>query len=315
MNKSLVSVCMPAYNAERYISEAISSILNQSHQNIELIIVNDGSTDNTLSVIKSFSDSRIKYFSTANLGQCTAANKAFELSSGNFIKFFDADDVLSPNLLEAQLAVLDDNETEISSTKWGRFRNNDLQTFKLNKEDCWKDMQPVDWLVSSWQKGEPMMQCGLWLIPRKILYKSGLWDEKLTLINDFDFFTRVILASKKIRFAEKGTLYYRSGISNSLSSRTTEKAVKSAILSSSMATKHLLNRENSERTRRVAANCLINLVYQYGIQYPKIIEPVEQQVKVLNAHNVSFKGGLIIRFISILFGWKIAARLRLIKNA
>src|SRR5688500_3635958 len=98
----LVSICMPVYNGEKYIKEAIQSVTSQSYSNWELIIVNDGSKDNTASVLNSISDSRIKVFHQENKGQCSAANFAFKNSSGSFIKFFDADDLLSSDMIQKQ---------------------------------------------------------------------------------------------------------------------------------------------------------------------------------------------------------------------
>jgi len=314
MNNPLVSVCMPAYNAEKYIEEAIKSILNQSYKNLELIIVNDGSTDDTLKIINSFTDLRIKHLSIANSGQSIAANKAFELSKGDYVKFFDADDILSSGFIEAQIKTLKNKETAVASAKWGRFYNDSLDTFKLCYEECWKDMNPIDWLTSSWNKGEPMMQCALWLIPRAVINISGLWNEKLSVINDFEFFTRIILASSKVKFTEDAILYYRSGISNSLSGRTSQTAIKSAILSATLSTQYLLDREESVQTKKAAANCLINLVYQYGILYPQLLRPIEMKVKLLGGSSIRYKGGSLTKLLSFIFGWRFVAQLQKIKN-
>src|ERR1700761_7192282 len=93
----LVSICMPAYNAGNYIMAAINSVIDQSYQNWELIIVNDGSTDNTGTELENINDSRIKIYNQTNKGQCAAANAAFGFSTGELIKFMDADDLISPD--------------------------------------------------------------------------------------------------------------------------------------------------------------------------------------------------------------------------
>ena len=96
---------MPAYNASQYIFEAIQSVLNQTHENWELIIVNDGSTDTTRDEVFKFSDRRIKYFEQENKGVSAARNMALATMKGNFFCFFDADDVMPPNSLHSRINV------------------------------------------------------------------------------------------------------------------------------------------------------------------------------------------------------------------
>ncbi|QSE96529.1 glycosyltransferase family 2 protein [Fulvivirga lutea] len=108
--KPLVSVVLPAFNAEKTIKKAISSILKQSFEQFELIVINDGSTDNTLKVIESFKDNRIKCFSTPNQGVARAANFAIKLSRTEIIARMDADDVSLPERLALQYQYLQDHE-------------------------------------------------------------------------------------------------------------------------------------------------------------------------------------------------------------
>ncbi len=109
MSKPLVSVVMPVYNGEKFVAEAIESILNQTYTDWELIIVNDGSTDNTESVIKKFTqDKRIRYYKhNKNLGQSYAYNKGFFLAKGKYIAIQDSDDISLPHRLEREVEVLE----------------------------------------------------------------------------------------------------------------------------------------------------------------------------------------------------------------
>jgi glycosyltransferase involved in cell wall biosynthesis len=98
---STVSVIMPAYNAAKYIGEAIDSLLHQSFTDWELILVNDGSSDETLSIAQSYSDPRIKITSQANQGEAGARNTGLNLATGKYISFLDADDLYLPNALDS----------------------------------------------------------------------------------------------------------------------------------------------------------------------------------------------------------------------
>ena len=119
-NKPLVSVLMPAYNSELYIAEAIQSILNQTYQNIELIIFDDGSSDKTRQVIQSFTDPRmIKILSDQNYGVVRARNEMIDKASGKYIALMDADDISDPMRLEKQVSILESGQYDIcGSAQW-----------------------------------------------------------------------------------------------------------------------------------------------------------------------------------------------------
>lgn len=115
MDKNLVvnptiSVVMPVYNSGQFLNQAIESILDQTYTDYEFIIINDGSTDDTESLILSYSDSRIKYFkNSANLGIVASLNKGIELASGKFLARMDADDVSLRERFEKQLHFMESN--------------------------------------------------------------------------------------------------------------------------------------------------------------------------------------------------------------
>ncbi|WP_183563764.1 glycosyltransferase family 2 protein [Mucilaginibacter sp. SP1R1] len=314
MNKPLVSICMSAYNAEKYISSAIRSVINQSYQHWELIIVNDGSKDETSTIIESFADKRIKFLNQENKGQSASANKAFEYSQGELIKFFDADDILSVDFIKNQVTRLNGNLENVVSAAWGRFYNDNINTFKLNPQTVWKDMQTDEWLTESFINGQPMMQCALWLIPRPILLKSGLWNENLSLINDFDFFTRVLLNSKMVLFEQKAILYYRSGIIDSLSSTKTRKGIESAYYSIEEAVNNLLNKRNDKRTSLSCANIWQQFIFDTYPYYPDLREKAMIHLSNLERSSLSFPCGGYSKLLLPLFGWKLIKRMQIHKH-
>ena len=108
-NPSPITVLMPAYNCENYIREAIDSILNQTYTDFEFLIINDGSTDQTENIIRSYNDSRIRLISQANGGVSSALNKGLQNATGKYIARFDADDICYPNRLEEQYKFMVEN--------------------------------------------------------------------------------------------------------------------------------------------------------------------------------------------------------------
>ena len=107
--KGLVSVIMPTYNSGRFVAESIESILNQTYTHLELLITDDGSTDDTPQIIRSYEqkDSRIRYFAMSdNMGAGHARNLSIELARGQYIAFCDSDDTWLPEKLEKQIAFM-----------------------------------------------------------------------------------------------------------------------------------------------------------------------------------------------------------------
>jgi len=115
----LVSIIMPAYNAGKYISDSIASVISQTYQNWELIIINDYSKDNTPKIIENYAnaDSRIKVFSNSkNVGVSETRNKGIELATGNWIAFLDSDDMWHPQKLEKQIEKIKSNSADFIFT-------------------------------------------------------------------------------------------------------------------------------------------------------------------------------------------------------
>jgi glycosyltransferase involved in cell wall biosynthesis len=114
-----VSVVMSVYNGEKYLCEAIDSILNQTFENFEFLIVNDGSTDRTLEILQSYRDPRIKVINNErNIGLTASLNKGLKIAKGEYVARMDADDVSFPHRLEQQKAFLDRNPRVAMVGSW-----------------------------------------------------------------------------------------------------------------------------------------------------------------------------------------------------
>ncbi len=107
--RDLVSVIIPSYNASGFILDTIQSVLNQSHSNIEVIIVNDGSTDDTITVLATVNDPRMNVFNRENYGVSASRNFGLEKASGDYVIFFDADDLMTPDFISARIQFLNAN--------------------------------------------------------------------------------------------------------------------------------------------------------------------------------------------------------------
>ena len=112
-NTDLISVIIPTYNRAHLIKRSVESVLNQTYKNLELIIVDDGSTDNTKEIIDSINDKRIIYVKQQNQGACAARNNGIDLAKGKYIAFQDSDDIWHLNKLEIQIQKLKENNADI----------------------------------------------------------------------------------------------------------------------------------------------------------------------------------------------------------
>lgn len=229
MNNLKVSILIPLYNAEEYIAETIDSCLNQTYKNIEIIIIDDGSTDSGLNIARAYENKHtiIKVEAQKNSGAPVARNRAFAFATGDYIQYIDADDLLHPDKIRLQMEVLKtaDDRTLVFG-RWG--------TFQKNIENViWKDLpvnknydDPTRFLIELWTSGMAVIT-HLWLVPRVLVAESGGWDESLARNQDGDFFARVVMKSRKIVFMKESIGYYRKDNENSISNQISRKALQS----------------------------------------------------------------------------------------
>jgi glycosyltransferase involved in cell wall biosynthesis len=308
LNKPLVSVIIPAYNAEKYIAETIQSVIDQTYTNIEIIVVNDGSTDNTQQVVETaFGDNKTVYLIyKENAGAAAARNSGYQTAKGDLIKFLDGDDLINPEMIEQQLSLVE-NEHSIISAKWGRFNQNDITNFSLNPEDCWQTLPAKEWIKSSWQNAQSMTTPGIFLIPKQLIEKAGLWDESLSLLDDTEYFTRTILAADKVIFSKESTLYYRSGNVGNLSGQLSESHAWSAYLAILKSTQYLVAVDVN--TRLLCANFLQTLLYTLYPNFPKICAAIEAEIKALGGSKLAWPASPLAKALQPFIGWKAAKKL------
>lgn len=302
---------MPAYNVAPYIGETISCLLNQSYQNIEIIIVNDGSTDETITIVKKFNSQKINVISVQNGGAAKARNIAYQKSNGDYIIFLDADDLLSNEFIKNQLLTLHGDDESIVLSGWGRFYKSINEDFKFNNDLPAKSFTFEYWICTNWQNNNSNTPPGRLLIPKQILDKAGGWDENLSLNDDFEFFTRVALKSKKIIPNFSSTYYYRSGIGG-LSSYKGEKAYlslfKSFKQSFDLCQKHF---PHHQTVKNACANLWQAYIYEV---YPFMEEErkyANTEIYRLGGSNIKFISGGVTKCFVKLFGWKFTKRLKI----
>lgn len=312
---SLVSVVIPAWNAAATIRSSVSSALSQSIPEINVIVVDDGSTDDTAEIVQSIDDPRLSLVAQSNRGQSAALNAGAHVSRGQFIKFLDADDWINPTHLEAQLAALDGTTNTVASCRWGYFVDDPSRPF-IRAERTNRDYEdPMAWLIDSLSLDEGMMGGWMWLIPRAVWNQTGGWKEELSLNNDFDFSIRLLLQSSGVRFASDAVYSYREGLGGALSTVRGRTALESAFRTTSSGCENLLSRENSERVRRLCADRWQRWIYAFYPAHPDLVAEAEAEVRRLGGSRLPIEGGRLLQALVPILGWKAVRRLQVLAYA
>jgi glycosyltransferase involved in cell wall biosynthesis len=303
----LVSVIIPCYNAEPWVAGAVESALSQSWPEVEVIVVNDGSTDESLTVLRGMAGAKVKVIDQPNKGASAARNAGLSVARGHFIQFLDADDLLAPGKLSEQVSLLAASDPmAISTARWARF-NTDPADAVVTESPLFRDMDPVDFLIIHTSKGT-MMHPAAWLVPAKVIGKAGTWNEGLSLNDDGEYFSRVILAARKVVHAPGSLSLYRSGLDHSLSGRSNRAAHESLFASCDLVATHLLAAEDSDRVRRALADYFQRLAFEEYPSAPDLYRRAQTRSDSLGGSSVRPEMGGRQRLVADIFGWKIARR-------
>lgn len=235
MDNPLVSIIIPAYNAEKYIKETIENALRQTWMNKEVIVIDDGSVDRTLSIVKLYENQGIKILTQANKGASSARNRGLSTAKGDFIQFLDADDLLESNKIELQVRKLLENPDSIAFGSCIRF--NTMGGLCLSNRSLHASIsefeQPIELIkkIYGCDKNTPgsMIETHAWLTPANIIRKAGYWNDELSYNDDGEFFLRVILHAKTVIYLLDAVAWYRKDNTRTLSTLSGYKSLLSSV--------------------------------------------------------------------------------------
>jgi len=302
----LVSILVPCYNAAPWLNETLESALAQTYQNTEILLVDDGSTDSSLSIARSFEPRGVRVFTQLNSGAAAARNHALRHAQGDFIQYLDADDLLAPEKISQQLLRLyQDNKKAVLTGCWGRFSESIANTVFHSTNPLFHDLSPTRYLCA-YASEDCMMHPAAWLIPRDVVQAAGTWNEKLSLNDDGEYFTRIVLQAERVLYCPNALSYYRSGLNQSLSNQRSSRHLESAYLALQLIVEHLRNYQNDPLTRQAAADLCQRFAYDYYPARPDLVNQALQQGKKLGGSKLRPLGGSSFHFVSHLLGWKMA---------
>ncbi len=254
-HKPKVSVIVPINNTEPYLVRCINSIRNQSYQNLEIILIDDGSTDNTLKICKLFADmdNRIKAFSQANIGLAETRNRGIDLASGDYICFIDSDDFTENDMIETLLKNLEEHNADVSQVRaYIHTRTRGIEKFSNDRKIA--TFNGADETLNGYANGE--ISIAAW----DKLYKKSYLDKvrfsKDVFKEDVDFIFKLCLTGGKYVCDTKECYHYVKRDVGSLTAKFSDKIFQ--LREWSFAAFNKIIAEYGENYRDVAEKCLFN---------------------------------------------------------
>jgi glycosyltransferase involved in cell wall biosynthesis len=281
----LVSILIPAHNAESTIAETLQSAIGQTWRRKEIIVIDDGSTDRTAAIARGFAGPNLQIVSTENRGLSAAVNLALSLSKGDFIQELDSDDILATDKIERQLRALrpGDGPKLLLSSPWAPFFHRTRGSRFVQSSLC-EDLSPVEWLYRK-LRDNAHMQNATWLISRELIEATGPWDNRLHYDQDGEYFARVLMSSEGSRFVPGTGVFYRaSGMKRISFLGSSDKKKESLLLSMKLHIQYLRSLEDSERIHKACVRYMQNWLPNFYPERPDIIAELQRLAEQMNGH-------------------------------
>lgn len=248
----IISIIVPVYNGEKYIAECLESIRKQSYKNLEIIVVDDGSSDNSLQILREYEgkDSRIRVVAKENGGVSSARNAAMNIMSGKYLCLIDQDDCIAPDYVSYFLQLILHNYAEIAVVPQARRFVGEFHIEApsetdyvkvLNGQEAARQMLYYNFIIAPWNK----------MISTELIYKNNLqFEEKLWGGEGFLFSIECLQRAEKVAVGHKRVYYYRCDNSNSGMTKFNE-----WILHSSLEAQSMIKNGMVDKSKRMMAAC------------------------------------------------------------
>jgi len=299
----LVSILIPAFNAAPWIVDTIRSALGQTWERKELIIVDDGSTDRTLSLAQQFASPQVSVVSQVHQGAAAARNAALSLSQGDYIQWLDADDLLAPDKIARQLEALRACRTErpLLSCEWGHFLYRPRATV-FAPTSLWCDLCPLEWLVRKLEQNL-FMSCATWLVSRRLMDSAGPWDTRLSVDDDGEYFCRVLLASDGTQFVPHARAYHRRVAGSMSTLRRSNRNLESQLLSMELHIAYIRSLDDGETVRRACLKYLQRWLIYFYPERRDMVGRLQRLAQTMGGQLEDPRLSWKYRWIQQTFGW------------
>ena len=318
IDNPLVSIVIPSFNSKPWIEETIFSVLNSTYSHLEIVWVDDHSNDGSLeTAIQVLNARQVKHKAVLNPGKGaqSARNYGVRISSGDYIKFLDADDCVSDDLIEKQVCALSNNGDSISKCSWGVFHGLNSSKSVLAHQKC--DVtytSGVDFLADLWDGN--MYPPHSWLYPRKLLTQDMIWDESLHQNQDGDFTARIVQKANAIVHTG-GCALYRKPTDNNISSRRGIPYINSQIRVLKRYREIALSPSSSREIKSSYNRQVLDIAYRCTCsrtEKPFLNEVIQLLILAKNV-PIHLEQSKLMHRCSKLFGVKNTLRIRAFLNA
>lgn len=306
-----VSVIIPAYNAARYIAATLDSVFGQTYPAIEVVVVNDGSTDETEKALAPFLDKpNMVYVKQANKGCSGAKNTGLFAADGQFIQYLDADDLLSADKIENQVKAIANDPMAVAVCKTKIFQEADdlISGREIDTDFLYNTTDTLSFLLNLYgiNGKDGMVQPNAFLISRELALKAGPWDESISPSPDEDgeYFCRVLLKASSLLHTEGVNFYRKQAGQYSLSKGRSLKFAMGALRSIVLKAGHVLAVKDTPEIRALFARHIASCIYQYGNEHPELAAQARREIAALGVEKMPVSGGGKFVLLAKLIGFK-----------
>lgn len=308
----LVSIIIPIYNSENYIIDTLESCTSQTYKNIEVIVVDDGSKDKSYSTVANFISThpQIKLMKQKNGGASRARNLGLKHSNGDYVMYLDADDFMTKNKIENQIKKLHkiNDPFAVAICAYEEFTDDEPTNIIQNRFYYHDNLSPRDLLIDIWSQGA-MIPISCYLISKSMVSIIGDWDERLSLNDDGDYFSRVLMKASKVYFVEDCCFFYRRG-HNSLSTTDIYSEAKlTSLLLSYKKQKSILELEDNLKIRNALARNF-SIVLNSAKYGSKLYNEALAEIKALGQKAQIINPSSFVVFFVNLFGTELYLRIK-----
>lgn len=306
----LVSILIPAFNSQKWVRGCIESALAQTWPRKEIIVVDDGSRDATLQIARSLASPMVRVETQDNRGASASRNHALSLAQGDYIQWLDADDLLAPEKISAQLegADLGLSSRVLLSGAWGQFYHCPEKA-RFRTTPLWEDLEPKEWLYRKVDQNL-WMAIESWLVSRKLTEMAGPWNEALYLDTDGEYFCRLLTVSQATRFIPQARCFCRMGTFGSISHGLSLNARKVESLSKALLfyIQTLMAMEDSPRTRAACVKLLQRWAISFYPERPELWRQLRDVAGSLGGHLATPTLRPKYRWLQKAVGWDVAKK-------
>ncbi|MFN6481640.1 MULTISPECIES: glycosyltransferase family 2 protein [unclassified Nostoc] len=277
-----VSVVIPAYNTEAYIAKAIESALEQTLTDIEVIVVDDGSSDKTVEIAKSFSDQRLKVIvNQQNLGAAAARNRAFRAAQGEWIAVLDSDDWYAPERLSKLVSLANEMNADMIADDIYLIKDGETSPWSTLIEESGERIDKIlqidiVYFVETDVYGQPGLHLGLSkpLFKREFLVKHGIeYDDEIRMGQDFWLDMKCLIKGARFFIEPKPYYFYRSRPGSLVYQSQLPRLTQYC-----KATNYFMQQEVVKKNPALMHALSYNLeIYKKNLAYLKVVEPIKQR--------------------------------------